>query len=268
MDTNVDLALRHMDKFTPRNWRELWIAHLTDIARQRGNSDGVDRIRDFESLGHMLEVETCKDLDLCNAKIIVIDGASGTGKNHLGNHLHTLGLRPILRYKDRERRSDEIHGVDAYFINADEFDEMETMGELIGIRGSFGERRAYSRAKIMEALHSGERCYVAEGLSFLPLASQDPELREVMTSSVFLLPPSLEELIRRLVRRTCGDRVFDSADELVAFLIKKKIPERLEYGFKDLTNTSSRDDDRRRFLADCFFVYDSPARLTESLGIL
>lgn len=268
MDANVDMALQHMEKFTPRNWRELWIAHLTDIARQRGNSDNVDRVRDFESLGHILEVETCKDLDLRDVKIVVIDGASGTGKNHLGSHLHTLGLKPILRYKDRERRPDEIQGVDAYFISADEFAEMEKRGELIGIRGSFGERRAYSKAKIVEALHSGLRCYVAEGLSFLPLASQDPELREVMTSSVFLLPPSLEELVRRLVRRTCGDKIFDSADELVAFLMKKKIPERLEYGFKDLTNTSSRDDDRRRFLADCFFVYDNPERLTDSLGIL
>lgn len=264
----VQVALSHLDEFVPLKWRERWLASICHIARIRLiDIPDLDSLP-FEEIVRQLEEHTCRNVQsFTNAKILVIDGASGTGKNHLGDFLRRNGWESILRYKDRSPRTGEQNGIDAYFISPELFTTMQEAGEFVGVRGSFGERRAYRRAAILDTVRSGKRCYNAEGLSFLPLAADDHELREIATVSVFLLPPSLNALITRIVGRMCGESVFESWEYLFTLLQREKVTARLEYGFNDLVNSIACTDPRRPFLADIYACYDTPHRIAILLGI-
>ncbi len=210
MEKTAQLVPSQFDEFVPRKWRERWLASLRKIARTRGLDIFNLQSLSFEELVRKLEVYTHHVAQTVpNAKIFVIDGASGTGKNHLGDFLRRDGWEAIIRYKDRALRSGEQDGIDGYFVPAEVFTKMQDGGELIGVRGSFGERRAYCRSAILDAVRSGKRCYNAEGLSFLPLAAEDQELKDIVTSSVFLLPPQSRRTYRADHRKNMwGKRIW------------------------------------------------------------
>lgn len=63
-----------------------------------------------------------------NPTIIAIVGNSGTGKTSLSNYLHKmLGIPVIVSYTTRERRENEVHGRDYYFISEEQIPPREQM---------------------------------------------------------------------------------------------------------------------------------------------
>lgn len=53
-------------------------------------------------------------------KIVVIVGASGSGKSTIGKKLELeYGISPLVSYTSREKRESEIDGVDYYFLEKD-----------------------------------------------------------------------------------------------------------------------------------------------------
>lgn len=95
----------------------------------------------------------------------------------------------------------ERDGVHYYFVDAAEFDRMITRGELLEWADVFGSRYGTPAAPIREILELG-------GDALLEIDVQGArQIRDAMPNAVlvFLEPPSLEELERRLRSRGTED---------------------------------------------------------------
>lgn len=71
-------------------------------------------------------------------KIFCLMGKSSTGKDTIGKYLlKTMDLKNIVLYTTRPIREGELEGREYYFVNNDEFKELETSGKVI-------EKRVYN----------------------------------------------------------------------------------------------------------------------------
>ncbi len=130
---------------------------------------------------------------------IVISAASGTGKTSLCLRLlKTLsGTARSISYTTRAPRGDEENGRDYYFVPNEKFDEMIAGQEFIEWAEVFDHRYGTGFKAVQEQLSSGVDVLLdidvqggAQILDRLPDALL-----------IFLLPPSMAELNRRLTNR-------------------------------------------------------------------
>ncbi len=139
------------------------------------------------------------------ARLFVIAAPSGAGKTTLVKALveRDQSLRFSISYTTRTRRKNETDGVDYLFVEKEEFERLRSEGALLESALVFDNHYGTSRAQV-------ER-HLAEGHSvILEIDWQGArQVRESMPEcvTIFILPPSLEELERRL-----RDRRTDSAE--------------------------------------------------------
>lgn len=136
--------------------------------------------------------------------LIVLSGPSGAGKNTLLNAV--LPRIPDLRYSvsvtTRPPRPGEVEGVNYFFVDNAEFDRMVESNELLEWAEFCGNRYGTPRRFVEEALSRGESVITdldIQGARQIKSTYPDGVF-------VFLLPPSMAELRKRLTRRgTEGD---------------------------------------------------------------
>jgi guanylate kinase len=131
--------------------------------------------------------------------LIVISAASGTGKTSLRQRLlETLSnTARSISYTTRKPRGEEAHGVHYYFIDDPTFDRMIQAGEFIEYAEVFGFRYGTSIKTVLEQLASGVDVLLdidVQGGAQIKQRIPDALL-------IFLLPPSMDELRRRLINR-------------------------------------------------------------------
>ena len=143
-----------------------------------------------------------------NGKLYVFAAPSGAGKTTLVNTVVTKHpeLRFSISYTTREPRRNEADGVDYLFVNEDEFMRLRDDGEMLEYAQVFDNFYASSRSQVEK--------HLAENRSvILEIDWQGAQqVRESMPDSVsiFILPPSVEELERRLRdRRTDSPEVIN-----------------------------------------------------------
>ena len=144
-------------------------------------------------------------------KLIVISGPSGSGKSTVVNR--AIQGREDMCFSTsvttRSPRPGEVDGKDYFFIDPQRFQEMVERDELLEhaqyVANSYGTPRAFVEQKLNEGLNV-----------ILDIEVQGArQVREKMQNAVliFIIPPSLEELRRRLVNRGT-----DAADVIEARL--------------------------------------------------
>lgn len=136
-----------------------------------------------------------------HGRMLIISAPSGAGKSTLVNHLLSTGL-PLLfsvSATSRKPRGDETDGREYYFITAAAF------RRKIG-RGEFVEWEEVYKGHYYGTLHSEIDRIIALGMT--PLFDVDVQgginLKKIFAAaalSIFIMPPSVDELERRLVRR-------------------------------------------------------------------
>lgn len=131
--------------------------------------------------------------------LIVISAASGTGKTSLRRRLlETLSnTARSISYTTRDPRGDESHGRDYYFVDEPTFDRMLANNELLEWAEVFGYRYGTGLKAVREQLASGVD--VLLDIDVQGGAQIKNRMPEALL--MFLLPPSMEELRRRLVNR-------------------------------------------------------------------
>ncbi|MBP0000024.1 MAG: guanylate kinase [Cyanobacteria bacterium SID2] len=137
-----------------------------------------------------------------NGKLIILTGPSGVGK---GTLLRSLRQRHPELYLSisattRTPRSGEVDGQEYYFVSRDRFLEMVENGELLEWAEFAGNYYGTPRVSIERQLDRGEWVILEielEGARQVRRCFPD-------ALSIFVLPPSLEELERRLRGRN-GD---------------------------------------------------------------
>lgn len=144
-------------------------------------------------------------------KLIVISGPSGSGKSTVVNR--AIQGREDMCFSTsvttRSPRPGEVDGKDYFFIDPQRFQEMVERDELLEhaqyVAHSYGTPRAFVEQKLNEGMNV-----------ILDIEVQGArQVREKMQNAVlvFIIPPSLEELRRRLVNRGT-----DAADVIEARL--------------------------------------------------
>lgn len=134
---------------------------------------------------------------------IVISAASGTGKTSLCKRLlQTLShTARSISYTTRAPRGEEKDGREYHFVDDATFDRMVADGEFIEWAEVFG-RRYGTGFKAVEA-------QLSEGVDVLldidVQGGQQVQERLKDALLIFLLPPSMDELERRLVNRAEDD---------------------------------------------------------------
>lgn len=135
---------------------------------------------------------------------LVISAPSGAGKSTIANALRAS--EPTLRHSvsvtTRSPRPGEVEGVHYHFRDIAEFRRMAADGELLEWAEVFGRGYGTPRAPVEEALDAGHDMVFDidwQGHRLLRAALPDDVV------SLFVLPPSLEELERRLNKRASDD---------------------------------------------------------------
>lgn len=149
-------------------------------------------------------------------KFLLILGVSGVGKSTIIANLRKLDKRfvyisPYITRMLREGEKDKI------FISDDAMEEMNKRGEFLVINKKYGIRYATPLLPIVTALDQAK----------FPVLDWPANRLGIMTGAfadklcvVYLLPPSVEELERRLAndnRDIDGTRIAEAYEELNAF---------------------------------------------------
>jgi guanylate kinase len=143
-----------------------------------------------------------------SAKLFVIAAPSGAGKTTLVKSLlkRNPNLTFSVSYTTREKRSNEEDGRDYFFVTEEEFARLCSGGQLLESAQVFDNRYGTGRAQVEASLAEGRDVILEIDWQGARQVRQSmPECE-----SIFILPPSLEELERRLRnRRTDSEAVID-----------------------------------------------------------
>jgi len=132
--------------------------------------------------------------------LIVLSSPSGAGKSTLSRMLMESdpGISMSVSATTRPRRRGEEEGVHYHFVDDSEFDRMLSDGEFVEWAPVFGYRYGTPKAPVKEALRDGRDILFDidwQGTQQLHAAMGEDLVR------MFLLPPSMDELERRLQAR-------------------------------------------------------------------
>jgi guanylate kinase len=132
--------------------------------------------------------------------MLVLSSPSGAGKTTLSRKLLAGddGITLSVSATTRPPRPGEVDGVDYSFVTHDAFAAMVEAGDLLEWATVFGNRYGTPRAPVEAALHAGRDVLFDidwQGTQQLREASANDVV------SVFILPPGLTELERRLTTR-------------------------------------------------------------------
>lgn len=132
-------------------------------------------------------------------EIFVVTAPSGTGKTTLLKPLMAADsrLRFSISYTTRPPRPGEVDGQDYFFVSPAEFRRLRDTGALAEWVEQFGYGYGTSRAWVQEVVTTGsDLVFDLDSRGARALKQAFPA-----ATLIFILPPSLEELARRLKER-------------------------------------------------------------------
>ena len=132
--------------------------------------------------------------------MFILSSPSGAGKTTLADRLLTKDGEIVLSVSatTRERRPGEAHGQDYYFVAEDEFSRMRDNNEFLEWANVFGHYYGTPRSLVEETLRQGKD--VLFDIDWQGAQQLDEAAGEDVVK-VFILPPSRDELERRLRKR-------------------------------------------------------------------
>lgn len=151
--------------------------------------------------------------------MLVLSAPSGGGKSTIARALleRDDGLSLSVSVTTRKPRPGEIEGVHYFFRTVEEFDELVAKGEMLEHARVFDNRYGTPRGPVENALSEGRD--VLFDIDWQGNRQLCDNARADLVS-VFILPPSLAELERRLTDRnqdsaeTVAKRMAEAADEI------------------------------------------------------
>lgn len=183
----------------------------------------------FKSLNNRLNIGALSLLKGIKSKlrhkVIVISGPSGVGKDTIIAEVQKLdrNSRKAVSYTTRTMRNGEINGNNYYFITQEQFDRMNSEGKFFNQLNLNGKSYG-GTVEELELKRKG-------GNVFLNMSAEEAhKVKNIYGNNsvlIFIKPPSIEELERRLLIRGT-----ESIEE-----IKKRI----EYGRQQIEHADSFD---------------------------
>jgi len=151
--------------------------------------------------------------------LIVLSSPSGAGKTTISRMLLEADgeITMSISATTRPKRPGEVDDVDYHFVDDAGFDRMIEAGEFVEWAHVFGYRYGTPKAPVKQALREGSD--ILFDIDWQGARQLEPDFGEHLVT-IFLLPPSMEELERRLRSRgtdseeIIADRMRRAADEI------------------------------------------------------
>jgi guanylate kinase len=178
--------------------------------------------------------------------LFVVSAPSGAGKSTLLNALRpTADFLYSVSCTTRAPRPEEVEGQDYHFLSRDDFARRIEAGEFIEHAEVHGNFYGTPRENVLRNLQAGTDVLIDIDIQGAAKIRRNggPEISESL-ADVFIMPPSMDELRRRLVKRgtetegEMGIRLERAAIEMQAWS---------EYRYTIITG--SVEDDVRNFTA-------------------
>lgn len=149
--------------------------------------------------------------------LVILSSPSGAGKSTLARRLMAwdASLRFSVSATTRQPRPGEVEGEHYYFRSRDQFRDMVTAGDMLEHAEVFGNLYGTPRGPVEDAMRAGR-----DTLFDVDWQGGQQIRASVLGAhvvSIFVLPPSLTELERRLVSRQQ-----DAADVIAARMQKSR----------------------------------------------
>ncbi|PWU25613.1 MAG: guanylate kinase [Candidatus Rokuibacteriota bacterium] len=132
--------------------------------------------------------------------LFIVSAPSGAGKTTIVERLveQTAQLKMSRSYTSRPAREGEVDGVDYNFVTRERFEAMVAVGEFLEWADVFGNLYGTSVADTERVLESGCDLVLVIDVQ----GARKVRRRGIETTAVFVMPPSLEVLERRLRGRS------------------------------------------------------------------
>ena len=151
--------------------------------------------------------------------MLVLSSPSGAGKTTLSRRLVEIdrNLRISISFTTRAPRQNEVDGRDYHFVNEDIFQSMADTGQFLEYARVFGHFYGTPVQTVNESLANGRD--ILFDIDWQG-AQQITEHARNDVVKIFVLPPSTEELTRRLrtraqdPKRVLSERMAKAADEI------------------------------------------------------
>ena len=131
--------------------------------------------------------------------VVIITAPSGAGKTTIYREVleRNRGLVFSVSYTTRNRRPGEVDGRDYYYIDKKTFEEKKKRGDFVEWANVHGEIYGTDRFQVEHCIEQGRICILdLDVQGALNVMKKYP-----LALTVFIQPPSLEELDKRLRKR-------------------------------------------------------------------
>lgn len=160
-------------------------------------SDRVSDMREAATLsGHPCLPELCRGPQ---GLLFVLSGPSGVGKDTVISAMKQQSdtLHFAVTLTTRPRRSNEVDGVDYRFVSPEEFAHLQRSGALLESAVVHGYQYGTPRDQVLTCLRGGKDVILKIDVQ----GAEQIKRRLPNAILIFLTPPSIDELVRRLMSR-------------------------------------------------------------------
>ncbi len=142
--------------------------------------------------------------DIKEGIIVILSSPSGAGKTSLVKEISSKNNFSIsVSHTTRKPRSNEIDGVDYYFVNHEKFNELITKKKFLEFAKVFNNYYGSSKDVVFNKLDNGENIIFDIDWQGTEQIKQKNLDYKIIT--IFILPPSREELFIRLLNRDLNE---------------------------------------------------------------
>ena len=197
-----------------------------------------------------------------NGNLIVISAPSGTGKTTIVKKLilKNKNIKASVSYTTRNMRPNETNGLDYIFVTLQTFESMIIQNMFLEFADVFGHYYGTPTKETLEALNQGHTMILEiDWQGAAQIRIKRPE-----SMSIFLLPPSKEELKKRLTNRAT-----DSSDQ-IELRFQEAIKDIVQYSNFDRVIVNNDIDSTCEEIMSFINNFDSsePAVNKEALAVI
>ena len=133
--------------------------------------------------------------------LVIISGPSGSGKGTVVKQLHRDDFALSISMTTRAKRPGEVHGKDYFFCSKEEFIAARDSGQLLEHAEFVGNMYGTPKQYVEDQVKNGKAVFLEiDVMGALQIKEKFED-----SISIFLIPPTIEELSHRLIGRQTED---------------------------------------------------------------